>query len=211
MIEDLVRREDRGLAAHDFKHVDRVRRLALAIAAREGYKSLEAIEAAALLHDVGLARAKDRRLHGEIGANIAAAFLLRNSLFSATVIEDIAGAVRNHNSSGPVRDKLSAIIRDADILDLLGAVGVMRAFISKSSLLDYDSGNIKGKTWKKRAAYYDQRLDGGLAIGESIVDQINFQISRAEKLTTITAKKIGGRLVRFMKDYLEQLEAEVDR
>ena len=41
-------------ASHGFKHVKRVRNWALLIAKKEGYKDLEMVEAAALLHDIGL-------------------------------------------------------------------------------------------------------------------------------------------------------------
>ena len=54
--------------AHDFKHVDRVRRWALHIARDEGYADLALVEAAALLHDIGLAHVTERSDHGGVGA-----------------------------------------------------------------------------------------------------------------------------------------------
>ena len=42
--------------AHDFKHVDRVRGWALHIASAEAIQDLGLVEAAALLHDIGLTR-----------------------------------------------------------------------------------------------------------------------------------------------------------
>ncbi len=46
--------------AHDWKHIDRVRRWALRIAQQEGFDNLEMVEAAALLHDIGLASVTER-------------------------------------------------------------------------------------------------------------------------------------------------------
>ncbi len=62
--EEWVRAEVAGHdASHDFSHIDRVRRNALAIAAAEGVSDphqLAVIELAALLHDV-----KDWKVHRE--------------------------------------------------------------------------------------------------------------------------------------------------
>ena len=78
--------------AHGFQHVDRVRGWALHIAREEGYPDLELVEAAALLHDVGLAAVTKRRDHGRVGAEIAARFLRERELFVEEDIVAIAEA-----------------------------------------------------------------------------------------------------------------------
>ena len=101
------------------------------------------------------------------------------------------------------------IVRDADILDLLGAVGIMRACTSHSCLPEYDPENLKGEMWGASGREYDRRLDAGRGTGDSIVDQINFQISCYDNLSTEAAKRLAGPLVEFMRGYVLEFEAEV--
>ena len=58
--------------AHDYKHVDRVRGWAVQIAQGEGYDDIDRVQAAALLHDVGLAHTDRRSNHAQVGAEVAA-------------------------------------------------------------------------------------------------------------------------------------------
>jgi uncharacterized protein len=213
-IEDYVRQTLEGVSdndhriAHGYKHVDRVRRWALAIAREEGFSELTLLEAAALLHDIGLAHVEQRNQHARVGAEVAAQFLRERRLFSAQENEAIVDAVRNHNALhdlGP----LATILRDADILDMLGAVGVMRAFTSKYAQPTYDPRNIKGETWGMTVRDVDRLFAEGKGIGAYIVDQINFQASCAGNLRTETAKRIAAPLVEYMRGFLIQLECEI--
>lgn len=194
--------------AHDYKHVDRVRRWALAIAGGEGFVALELLEAAALLHDIGLAHAGQRSDHAQAGAGVAARFLQERQAFSEQENALIVAAVRDHNS---LRDlgPLATILRDADILDMLGAVGVMRAFTSQYAKPEYDPQKVKGETWRMTARDVDRRFAEGQGIGRYIVDQINFQASCYGNLRTGTARQIAAPLVEFMRAFLIQLESEV--
>jgi uncharacterized protein len=194
--------------AHDFKHVDRVRHHALVIAGAEGFADLAMVEAAALLHDIGLAYVEQRSLHATVGADLAAGFLREHALFAAPEIDAIAEAIRCHSSiagGGP----LGAILRDADILDLFGAVGILRACTSKYARPEYDPRDVKGDTWGMAAEGFTRRFGEGLGIGPHIVDQINFQLSCADNLCTAAARQMARPLVAFMRAYLLQLEAEV--
>jgi putative nucleotidyltransferase with HDIG domain len=214
-IEDYVRQIMDGVVdndhkiAHGYKHVDRVRRWALAIARAEGFADLLSLEAAALLHDIGLAHAKQRSQHAQVGAEVAAQFLRERDLFSRQENDAIVDAVRNHNALGDV-GPLATILRDADILDMLGAVGVMRAFTSMHANPEYDPQNVKGETWGMTARDVDRRFAEGKGIGAYIVDQINFQASCYDNLRTETARRIAAPLVAYMREFLIQLESEVN-
>jgi putative nucleotidyltransferase with HDIG domain len=206
-IEDYVRRITSGEIAHDFKHVDRVRNWALQIAEYEGFDRLDVVQAAALLHDIGLTKA-DRKVHAEIGAEMAREFLSERNLFPPSEIEEIGNAIRHHNSLNQ-NGTLADILMDADILDMLGAVGIMRAFTSKHSKPEYDSRNIKGETWGVTNTGFTERFVAGIGIGNYIVDQINFQLSCWDNLRTTTARRMGQPLIEFMQKYLVQLETEI--
>lgn len=194
---------------HDFKHVDRVRRNALTIARAEGFADLELVEAAALLHDIGLAHVEERGQHGPAGAEIAARFLREHRLFDEDGIAAIAKAIHNHSLIHGDWDELGYILRDADILDALGAVGLMRAFTSKYSKPEYDPEDVKGETWGLSADDFTARHDAGLGLGPTIIDQINLQISLADELHTATARRIAEPHVAFMKTFVFELEAEI--
>jgi HD superfamily phosphodiesterase len=194
--------------AHDFNHVDRVRRWALIIAQQEGYANLDLVEAAALLHDIGLAFVEHRRDHAHVGAERAAQFLTAHHLFLDTEISTIADAIRSHSAltGGGI---LGTILRDADMLDLFGAIGIMRACTSKYALPEYDTHNVKGDTWALSATNFTDRFTSGIGTGLFIVDQLNFQISCYGNLGTASAKAAAQPLVAFMKAYLLQLELEI--
>lgn len=198
--------------AHDLKHVDRVRRWALHIARKEGYGNLEIVEAAALLHDIGLAYVKERSQHAAVGAEVAARFLREQELFSAQESAEITEAIRLHSSlpGGGRAGKLAEILKDADVLDALGAVGIMRAFTSKYARPEYDPSNVKGSTWGLTASEFTRRRAAGLGVGEHIMDQVNLQLSLYDDLTTETARRIAEPLVEFMRTYVVQLEAEIN-
>lgn len=133
--------------AHDWKHVDRVRGWALRIAMGERIQDLEPVEAAALLHDIGLTRVQveDRGQHGQVGAEMASLFLRDGQLFPEEEIDLIVDAIRWHNAARG-GGRLGEILRDADKLDALGAVGLMRAFTSKHAEPEYAPPDVKGDT-----------------------------------------------------------------
>ena len=141
---------------HDFKHIDRVRNWALHIAHLEGYQDLEAVEAAALLHDIGL-RDGGRRRHAQVGAELAGAFLREQYVFDETRIVAIENAIRFHSSLDGMGELLD-ILQDADGLELFGAIGLLRAFTSKATLPEYDPERVKGETWALGADDFTRRF-----------------------------------------------------
>ena len=206
-IEDFVRPMMTAVIAHDFKHVDRVRRWAIRIAEAEGYPNLEIVQAATLLHDIGLIKDAGRR-HAEIGAEMADLFLKGQCLFATDQIDEIVSAIRDHSSLNG-KGKLYEILQDADGLELFGAVGILRAISSKGTQTDYEEGNVKGTTWEMSSTGFTKRFQSGAGIGKNITDQLNFQISCYENLHTKSAKEIAMPMVTYMREFLIRLDAEV--
>ena len=121
--------------SHDWLHVDRVRHLALKLAAEEDPSmDMEMVELAAMLHDIGdFKYAKE----GETGEQIIRSLLQSNGC-PAERIEGVLEVVANvsfrhelEHGCSPDRIKNWAefsVVQDADRLDAIGAVGVARTF-----------------------------------------------------------------------------------
>jgi len=198
---------DLGLA-HNYAHVDRVRRWAVKIARREGFADLDLVQAAALLHDIGLAFVTHRRDHGQVGADKAAEFLRTHHAFTDDEIAAICEAIRSHTKleGGGL---LGVILRDADGLELFGAVGLIRGCASMYARPEYEAGNVKGETWGITADGMTARFQAGLGTGPTIVDHLNFQISCYENLHTEAGREWGWPLIQYLRQFILQLEHEI--
>jgi uncharacterized protein len=114
---------------HDWHHVFRVRRNALAIGEAEG-ADLLTVELAALLHDIA-----DHKFHG--GDETAGPGTARSWLQSLDVpeerVDQICQIIARLSFKGAAveQEPLSLegqVVQDADRLDALGAIGIARAF-----------------------------------------------------------------------------------
>lgn len=124
-----------GDAAHDFDHVLRVTLLAVQIAEREG-ADVEVVRLAALLHDLpaashsteqaGAARARAGHHHAAADAAVA---LLQGAGIDPQRLENVAHCIRAHrfrDASVQPQTLEARCLYDADKLDAMGAIGVMR-------------------------------------------------------------------------------------
>ena len=181
------------IPAHDIKHTLRVAALARHIAKHEGCDPDEA-EAAGLLHDLGRLAQEEEEGHAQAGVAWSDSILKETSEFSEDARTRILSAVRQHSqlrSNG----RLANIIQDADKLEGLGAMGLMRAYVSKSHLVDYPEGVI---------------AERGSITPRNISEQIAFQMEWFDMLYTKTAKKMAVRRHRFMRTFLMELKRDID-
>lgn len=117
--------------AHDEGHLRRVLAVARRIAAEEGPHDPAVLTAAALLHDLD-APPKDSPLRPEASrlSADAATGLLRGLGFPEALLPGVAHAIEAHSFSAGVEPVTpeARMLRDADRLDALGAVGIARCF-----------------------------------------------------------------------------------
>ncbi len=115
-------------AAHDLQHIKRVVKTAKSLAAASGAK-LKVVLPAAWLHDC-VVLSKDHPLRHKASAMAAdqAIDYLRQIDYPAQYLPEIHHAILAHSFSADVAAKTleAKIVQDADRLDALGAIGVIR-------------------------------------------------------------------------------------
>lgn len=125
-VQETVRQRMQGQGAgHDFDHVQRVLCSARQIQSQTG-GDLAVIELAALLHDVG-----DAKFHGGVErSGEFSAEILRDLKVDPSIVDHVVHIV--DNLSFRKRDRAEPlslegqIVQDADRLDALGAIGIVR-------------------------------------------------------------------------------------
>lgn len=124
-------------SAHDLAHIDRVRRVAREIATDEGPHDAEALDIAAILHDlVNLPKdSPDRGRASTLSADKAASWLLGQG-FDPERISTVHHAIAAHSFSAgiPCQTTEARALQDADRLEALGAIGLARMFAVSGAL-----------------------------------------------------------------------------
>jgi HD superfamily phosphodiesterase len=179
--------------AHGWPHTDRVRRMIRILAGAEGVDPLLA-ELAALLHDVGRTEPGPEQEHGARSAAAAVQHLQTLSLADQEQ-QAVLHAIRWHNSTR-ADTALLRILRDADMLDGLGAMGILRAFMSKSHLPPYDP-----------AAPFEEGRDRWPPSFSS--DQLLGQMTWVNNLNTWRARQMAERRIALMNDFVAQARREL--
>lgn len=190
-------------SGHDWWHIERVRKMALRIAESEGADPT-IVELGALLHDMA-----DHKLHGgdvEAGISLVTNWLsdLEISQQEKNEVLDIVKHV-SYRGAGIPDTPLSLaglVVRDADRLDAIGAIGIARTFAY--------GGN-------KNRLMYDPEVDSVAhqsfeAYKSSSAPTINHFYEKLlllkDRMHTETARKIAESRHVFMEEYLEQFFAE---
>ncbi|TQR20730.1 HD domain-containing protein [Psychrobacillus vulpis] len=113
-------------ASHDFQHIERVRKNAFEIVETEPYADREIIELAVLLHDVSDPKyAKDQSKSEETRIIQLLNLSEEKVIHIKEVIKSISFNGGNEKEPKSIEAK---IVRDADRLDAIGAVGIARTF-----------------------------------------------------------------------------------
>lgn len=114
-----------GETVHSFEHVERVFNTATFLAVEEK-ADVELVQVGALLHDIGWVVGEP---HNENGAKLASE-ILKDIHYPERQIEKVARIVLYHDLG--FRDKLvtleEKIVWDADKIDMLGILGMVRTF-----------------------------------------------------------------------------------
>ncbi|HSQ41623.1 MAG TPA: HD domain-containing protein [Fibrobacteraceae bacterium] len=193
-----------GTTGHGWFHADRVRRMALALAHREGGNpDFYVVEAAALLHDV-----PDRKVCPD---STKAMLLIREALdqaqfspFQTRHIEEIISGISFQGAQVETRMRTleGKVVQDADRLDALGAIGIARCFAygGRHARPIYDPEQAP-VAHANAAAYFSSQ-------GSSINHFHEKLLLLKDRMQTKNGKAVAENRHRFLEQYLEQFERE---
>lgn len=205
--EDFVKETLEGSeAGHDWSHIERVVRNARTIAAIENADPF-VVELSALLHDIA-----DSKFHDgneELGPERSERFLKSLDLPS-DIVDHVVNIVRNvsfKNELDPSEEKAFdsielRVLKDADRLDALGAIGVARAFHYggyKNRPL-YDP-SIKPVEKQSKEQYKKSKAPTINHFYEKL-------LLLRDKMNTETGRKMADERHAFMESFLEHFYGE---
>jgi len=193
-------------AVHDFSHIERVYRLAERLARAEG-ADLEIVRAAALLHDAdGPTPGSDVRKEPPLRAAEFAAAVLKAEGWAEKRIKAVQHCIRAHryrDDREPPKTLEAQCLFDADKLDVLGAIGAVRAVVYAA---------LAGTPfYTKPSAHFLQT--GRKVPGEqhSAYHEYLFKLRNVEKrLFTPTARAIARERSQYLEEFFQRLIAEIN-
>jgi uncharacterized protein len=199
-----VKKELQGAeGGHDWWHIERVWKNAKLIAASEDV-NIFIVELGVLLHDIADAKFFDGDEY--IGPEKARIFLER-SFVKKEIIDHVEDIIRNisfkgGNNSTTFYSPELAVVRDADRLDAMGAIGVARAF---------NYGGFKNREIYNPSIPPDLNMDKD-SYRKSHAPTINHFYEKLlilkDRMHTATGKKLAEDRHAFMVKYLEQFFLE---
>jgi uncharacterized protein len=198
--------------AHGWEHISRVYKLAQYIAEREKADSF-IVGMAALLHDLGRAiqpdsangdGEKERQLHHADLSVVLASELLRRYWVPVDKQEAIQHAIIAHSfSKGIEPGTLEArIVRDADRLDGLGAIGILRWAIT---------GAVR-RTADTRSYHPDDPFAEQHSLDDShyMLDHFYSKLLKlVETMSTETGRELARARTAFLYSYLDEFRREL--
>lgn len=184
---------DKNDGAHGWDHVQRVYNLCVNIGEKEG-GDLDILERAALLHDVGIN--EDRKNHEKVSARIA-----RDLLSDYDKVDDVVYCIECHRFSKNMKPETleAKILQDADRLDVLGAMGIIRTMVYTGYV--NRPVHIPGKK-------FSENYDGKSETAINHFYEKLFKIK--DSLNTKTAKKMAEKRHQYMENFLEEFFEEWD-
>lgn len=203
-IEQIVKAAFRGEGTgHDWYHINRVRKVALKLAEKEG-ANVETVELAALLHDIADHKFHD---HDLTAGPVKAKELILENGGDEDLADQVAQIISETSYKGagvetPVSSIESAVVQDADRLDAIGAIGIARTFAyggSKDQPI-YDP-DLKPVAHQDFEAYAKTRTSTINHFYEKL-------LLLKDRMNTDSGRQMAEERHAFMESFLEQFYAE---
>lgn len=195
------RYENNGDPGHDFAHIRRViatcRKIGIEVGA-----DLNILLPAALLHDViNVPKNHPDRIKASEMAAKEAAGILATIGYDQGEIDRIYVVITEHSYSlgRPPSCLESAVMQDADRLDALGAIGLMRMVTC-------------GARFGSKYYHADEPIAQSRPLDDKAytIDHLYTKLFHlGEKFNTAAARREGQRRIEFMRSFVAQLQAEI--
>ncbi len=186
-------------ASHDFQHIERVYQNALAILLSEPTADAEVVKIAVLLHDVSDKKYTDSKEQEE---QLIAELPLSED--KKQHIRDCIAQVSFNGGNELEATSLEAkIVRDADRLDAIGAIGIARTFAyggAKGRKL-YDKDE-EARTNMSESEYRQQHTSSVTHFYEKL-------LLLKDLMVTEKGKQMALERHQFMESFLKQLQHEI--
>ena len=191
---------DKFDASHDIDHIKRVMKNAEEICVTEPTANEQVVTLGVLLHDIDDPKYKTEH-------NLSAKEILETNCADAPLIEQVLACIESVSFSGGNSREITsiegAIIRDADRLDAIGAVGIARAFAF---------GGAKGrKLYASDEVARNQMSETEYrAIETATVTHFHEKLLLLKDLmVTSEGKRLAEQRHQYMVGFLEQLAREI--
>jgi uncharacterized protein len=188
-------------ASHDFQHIERVYQNALAILHTEPKADAEVVKIAVLLHDVSDKKYTDSKEQ----ENKLIAELPLNEEKKQHIRDCIAQVSFNGGNELEATSLEAKIVRDADRLDAIGAIGIARTFAY---------GGAKGRK------LYDETEEARMNMTEeayrnkntaSVTHFYEKLLLLKDLMVTEKGKQMANERHQFMVQFLEKLKNEIGK
>jgi uncharacterized protein len=192
--------------AHAWEHVQRVYTTALYLAEQEGANRF-IVGVAALMHDLGrtVDDNEETPTHHADQSIIVARELLTNYNVPTDVQQAILHAIAAHSFSRGIQPLTveARVLRDADRLDGLGAIGIVRWAITGTL-----RRNTQTKTYHPTDPFAEQHTpDDRLYLLDHFFTKL---LILQDTMATETGRILAQRRTNFMKIYLAELREELN-
>ncbi|MED3802484.1 HD domain-containing protein [Lysinibacillus xylanilyticus] len=188
-------------ASHDFQHIERVYQNALAILHTEPEADAEVVKIAVLLHDVSDKKYTDSKEQ----ENKLIAELSLSEEKKQHIRDCIAQVSFNGGNELEATSIEAKIVRDADRLDAIGAIGIARTFAFGGAkgrkLYDKEEGTRTDMTEEE---YHNKNTSSVTHFYEKL-------LLLKDLMITEKGKQMANERHQFMVQFLEQLQNEIGK
>ena len=194
------------VTGHDWLHIDRVRNVAYHIAQTEKVSSMAVIEASSLLHEIfdyKMLLSKEKPSESDVARLLSDAGFLKKDVAKVIFIVNNCSWSRDYFERKKIKDIEIQIVKDADKLDSIGAVGIARTFL-------YGSANIRPAFVPKGSAKEFKTIEEyRLSKSDSTIHHMIERMVKVQAtLYTTTAKRIGKERHDFTINFINHFIAD---
>lgn len=189
--------------AHGWEHIERVYRLALIVAEQENADAF-IVGMAALMHDIGHLSIDKSLHHADRSLSMAGEVLLTYDV-SADTREAILHAIAAHSFSLGIEARTleAKVVRDADRLDSLGAIGILRWAVT---------GTVR-RTSETQTYHPDDPFAEWHTLDDRryMLDHFFTKLLKLDAtMATQTGRVLAQQRMAFMRAYLDEFRRELE-